>query len=260
MNRVTPKKHLGQHFLRNEGIARKIAGRLTFHKGYSTVIEVGPGTGVLSKYLLEDERIDWWGVDVDKESIEYLRLHYPLHNQKILEQDFLKMKLDSLFAGQNIGVIGNFPYNISSQILFKVLEHRNMVTEMVGMFQKEVALRVAAGPGGKVNGILSILCQAWYDVEYLFQVDESEFIPPPKVKSAVLRLKRNDVKELPCNEKLFFSVVKTAFNQRRKTLRNSLRSFSIQWENPGLNMLAGKRAEQLTVADFINITITVNQL
>lgn len=260
MNKVTPKKHLGQHFLRNESIAKRIAESITLHKGYSTLIEVGPGTGVLSKYLFENEKIDWWGIDVDTESVEYLREKYPHMKARILEHDFLELDLPRHFPYHNIGIIGNFPYNISSQILFKLLENREMVAELVGMFQKEVAMRVVAGPGGKVNGILSILCQAFYTVEYLFQVDESEFIPPPKVKSAVIRLKRNPVRELPCNEKWFFTVVKTAFNQRRKTLRNSLKPLGITWENDTIAHLSGKRAEELTVNDFVNITLSVNQL
>jgi 16S rRNA (adenine1518-N6/adenine1519-N6)-dimethyltransferase len=190
LNKVRPKKHLGQHFLRDEAIARRIVDSLSKHGQYTNVLEIGPGTGVLSKYLLQDTSIDWWGMDVDTESVEFLKLHFADYSHRIIEQDCLKVDLAEMFNNEKLAIIGNFPYNISSQILFKILEYRDIVTEMVGMFQKEVAMRIVAGPGGKVNGILSILCQAYYDVEYLFQVDENVFDPPPKVKSAVLRFKK----------------------------------------------------------------------
>lgn len=253
MNKVKPKKHLGQHFLRDESIAKRIVGSLTGHLGYKEVLEVGPGTGVLSKYLMEDENISWWGLDIDNESTEYLKSLYPSFSDRILEKDILRIDLDEMFNGEKVAIIGNFPYNISSQILFKILEHRNTVVEMVGMFQKEVAMRVVATPGGKVGGILSILCQAFFDVEYLFMVDEHVFNPPPKVKSAVIRFKRNQVEQLPCDEKTFFMVVKVAFNQRRKTLRNALKSLQIDWSQPLVEPLGGKRAEELAVGDFVSI-------
>ena len=252
MNYVRPKKHLGQHFLRDESIAHRIADSLTGHGDYKTVLEIGPGTGVLSKYLFKNENYKWWGMDIDTESIDFLKNNFPAYSSQIMEDDFLKVDLAELFDDQKIAVIGNFPYNISSQILFKILENRQQVTEMVGMFQKEVAQRVVAGPGGKVSGILSVLCQAFYDVEYLFQVSESVFNPPPKVKSAVIRFKRNNTEHLGCNEKAFFMVVKMAFNQRRKTLRNALKQLQLDWEKiPG--ELSGKRAEAIGVNEFVNI-------
>lgn len=232
--------------MRDESIAQRISDSLTGHGHYKTVLEIGPGTGVLSKYLMENDNFQWWGMDIDVESIDFLKKSFTEFDSQILENDFLKIDMEELFGDQKIAVIGNFPYNISSQILFKILENRQQVTEMVGMFQKEVARRVVAGPGGKVNGILSVLCQAFYDVEYLFQVNENVFSPPPKVKSAVIRFKRNNNERLECDEKAFFRVVKMAFNQRRKTLRNALKQLQIDWENvPG--DLAGKRAEELGV-------------
>jgi 16S rRNA (adenine1518-N6/adenine1519-N6)-dimethyltransferase len=250
---VKPKKQLGQHFLRNEAIAKQIAGSLTGHGGYNKIIEIGPGTGVLSKYLIQEPAWQWWGIDVDKEAVDFMKRNYPSHANFMLETDFLKFDLNQVSEGNNIAIIGNFPYNISSQILFKILENRGQVTEMVGMFQKEVAKRVVSGPNGKVSGILSIFCQAYYDVEYLFQVDETDFFPPPKVKSAVIRFKRNSVSKLDCDEKLFFSLVKIAFNQRRKTLRNALKSLNIKWEQEQISEFSGKRAEQLYVADFVKL-------
>ena len=252
MDYVRPKKHLGQHFLRDESIAHRIADSLTGHGDYKTVLEIGPGTGVLSKYLLKNENYKWWGMEIDTESIDFLKKNFPAYDSQILENDFLKVDLAELFEDQKIAVIGNFPYNISSQILFKILDNRHQVTEMVGMFQKEVAQRVVAGPGGKVSGILSVLSQAFYDIEYLFQVSESVFNPPPKVKSAVIRFKRNNTEHLGCNEKAFFMVVKMAFNQRRKTLRNALKQLHLDWEKiPG--DLAGKRAEAIGVNAFVDI-------
>jgi 16S rRNA (adenine1518-N6/adenine1519-N6)-dimethyltransferase len=254
---VKPKKQLGQHFLRNEVIAKRITDSLTGHGNYKTILEIGPGTGVLSKYLLENPSVRWLGIDVDKESIEYLKQQFSSFKESILEADILKINIHDIVGNENIAIIGNFPYNISSQILFKILENRNQVKEMVGMFQKEVAQRVVSGPNRKVNGILSILCQAYYDVEYLFQVDENNFYPAPKVKSAVIRFKRNDSESLDCDEKLFFSVVKIAFNQRRKTLRNALKPLQLDWSNDLISDYQGKRAEQLFVKDFISITNAV---
>lgn len=258
MQYVKPKKNLGQHFLRDEGIAQKIAESLTGHGQYQYLLEIGPGTGVLSKYLFEQSNPQWWGMDVDEESIAYLHQHYPQIKDRALLQDFLHCDLNAFYKQEPFAVIGNFPYNISTQILFKILEHRNQIPEMVGMFQKEVAQRVVAGPGGKVNGILSILCQAFYDIEYLFQVGEHVFNPPPKVKSAVIRFRRNQVAQLACNEKLFFTVVKTAYNQRRKTLRNALKSMPVQWDQLPEH-LGGQRAEQLSVGEFIAITQAVDK-
>lgn len=259
MNTVKPKKHLGQHFLRDENIAGRIVDSLQGHGGYDEILEIGPGTGVLSQFLISQSRFTWWGMEVDTDSVAYLHQHFPDVANHILEQDFLKTNILELFQGRKIGIIGNFPYNISSQILFKILEYRNLIPEMVGMFQKEVAMRVVSGPGGKVNGILSILCQAFYDVEYLFQVDEHVFNPPPKVKSAVIRFKRNQTEQLGCDEKKFFVVVKTAFNQRRKTLRNSLKSMQIDWSEPDVEMLSGQRAEQLGVAEYVSLTLALKQ-
>jgi 16S rRNA (adenine1518-N6/adenine1519-N6)-dimethyltransferase len=257
--KVKPKKHLGQHFLRDESIAKRIVDSLTGFGNYKSVVEVGPGTGVLSKYLMQLKDFNWIGMDVDTESIAYLRKHYPAFEANILEKDILKTDLAAFGNGEKIAIIGNFPYNISSQILFKILEHRNDVAEMVGMFQKEVALRVVAKPGGRTGGILSILCQAFYDVELLFSVSETVFDPPPKVKSAVIRFRRNQIEELPCNERLFFVTVKTAFNQRRKTLRNALKVMQVDWAHESVTPLADKRAEQLSVDEFIRITHAVKQ-
>jgi 16S rRNA (adenine1518-N6/adenine1519-N6)-dimethyltransferase len=248
---VRPKKHLGQHFLNDDNIARKIVGSLQSPVGQ--VLEVGPGMGVLTKHLLEIKDKSCYFIDTDPESIDYLNNKFPGYTDRFIQADFLKYNLNQIFK-DNFAVIGNFPYNISSQILFKVLEHRQQVSEVVGMIQKEVAERLAAGPGSKTYGILSVLLQAFYSIEYLFTVNESVFIPPPKVKSAVIRLSRNQVEKLDCDEGLFFRVVKTAFNQRRKTLRNSLKGFYIDYERYSLTDLAGKRAEQLSVEDFVRLT------
>ena len=248
---VQPKKHLGQHFLKDDNIARKIVGSL--QSSVFPVLEVGPGMGVLTRHLLELTDRSCFFIDTDKESIEYLTAAFPGHSDKFIQADFLKFNLNELFPGK-FAIIGNFPYNISSQILFKVLDHRQQVTQVVGMIQKEVAERLAAGPGSKTYGILSVLLQAYYGIEYLFTVNETVFVPPPKVKSAVIRLTRNDRKKLDCDEVLFFKVVKTAFNQRRKTLRNSLKTFYIDYERGEILHLAGKRAEELSVEDFVRLT------
>jgi 16S rRNA (adenine1518-N6/adenine1519-N6)-dimethyltransferase len=246
---VKPKKHLGQHFLKNASIAEQIAHSLTGHGHYAALIEIGPGTGALTQHLLKLPYTTWVS-EIDIESIAYLHQHYPELRPRILGEDFLAMNLQNKFE-EKIAVIGNFPYNISSQILFHVLDHKDQVTELVGMFQKEVAMRVSNPPGGKEYGILSVLIQAWYDVEYLFTVNEEEFIPPPKVKSGVIRIKRNTIDDLGCDEVMFKRVVKTAFNQRRKTLRNSLKSLLPQgFENEMLQL----RPERLTVAQFIQLT------
>jgi len=250
--KVRAKKHLGQHFLKDETIASGIAGSLSPES--VNVLEVGPGTGVLTKYLLQRNNEKLVAVEVDRESCAYLHEHYPQLGTNLIEADFLKMDLRSLFT-RPFAIIGNFPYNISSQIFFKVLENRDLVTEVVGMIQREVAVRIAASPGKKDFGILSVLLQAWYDIEYLFTVDEHVFSPPPRVKSAVIRLTRNTVTKLGCDEKLFLQVVKTAFNQRRKTLHNALKPLADYNGD-----FAGKRAEQLSVAQFITLTLEINKL
>lgn len=248
---VRPKKHLGQHFLKDDNIARKIVDSLPLTDG--PILEIGPGMGVLTKFLLQLENKELFFMDTDAESIEYLKDSFRGHAEKFIHADFLKYNLHSLFP-EKFNIIGNFPYNISSQILFKVLEHRQQVGAVIGMIQKEVAERLAAGPGSKTYGILSVLLQAYYRIEYLFTVNETVFIPPPRVKSAVIRLTRNETEKLDCDEVLFFKVVKTAFNQRRKTLRNSLKSFYIDYERWELTHLAGKRAEQLSVEEFVKLT------
>ncbi|MCQ2274160.1 MAG: 16S rRNA (adenine(1518)-N(6)/adenine(1519)-N(6))-dimethyltransferase RsmA [Bacteroidales bacterium] len=245
---VRAKKFLGQHFLKDENIARQIAESLTGRTSH--VLEIGPGMGVLTKYLHANELLDFHAIEIDSESVVYLHDHYPkLH---VIEGDFLALNLSELFT-QPFAVIGNFPYNISSQILFKVFDNRNQIPEVVGMFQKEVAERVAAKPGSKTYGILSVLLSAFYDIEYLFTVHEHVFNPPPKVKSAVIRLRRNDVDRLECDEALFTKVVKIGFNQRRKTLRNALKQLGMNMDEVPADLLA-KRAEQLSVADFVTIT------
>jgi 16S rRNA (adenine1518-N6/adenine1519-N6)-dimethyltransferase len=249
---VKPKKHYGQHFLKDENIARKISESLTLHHNYKKVLEIGPGTGVLTKFLFISPDFDTTLIEVDTEAYHYLIEKYPEKKDSIIFGDFLRFDLSAIFS-EPFAVIGNFPYNISSQILFAVLENRNLIPEVVGMFQKEVALRIASGPNSKVYGILSVLLQAYYDIEYLFTVDENVFYPPPKVKSAVIRLKRNNVISLSCDEKRFVQVVKQAFNQRRKTLRNALRGLNMNNQLLTSDIL-NKRAEQLIVADFIDIT------
>ena len=245
---VRAKKALGQHFLKDENIARQIADSLTGLTPH--VLEIGLGMGVLTTYLYNREGIDFHAIEIDSESVCYLHDHYPqLH---VIEGDFLALDPATLFS-QPFAVIGNFPYNISSQILFKVFDNRNRVPEVVGMFQKEVAERVAAKPGSKTYGILSVLLSAFYDIEYLFTVHENVFNPPPKVKSAVIRLRRNGVTSLECDEELFVKVVKIGFNQRRKTLRNALRQLDLPLDAVPEQYLS-LRAEQLSVSDFITLT------
>ncbi len=251
MNEVKAKKFLGQHFLTDESIARRIVESLTGRSNH--VIEIGPGMGVLTKYLIENKELDFHVVEIDRESVAWLHEHYPTLD--VIEGDFLKLDLNALFH-DSFAVIGNFPYNISSQILFRVFECRKQAIEVVGMFQKEVAERVAAGPGSKTYGILSVLLSAFYNIEYLFTVHEHVFNPPPKVKSAVIRLVRNDVTTLECDENLFVKVVKAGFNQRRKTLRNALRSAGLNVDAVSEAVL-GKRAEQLSTAEFIELTKTI---
>jgi 16S rRNA (adenine1518-N6/adenine1519-N6)-dimethyltransferase len=247
---VRAKKHLGQHFLKDETVTQNLTKALTFHQGYSSVIEVGPGMGVLTKYLMQEPKItDLRVVELDWDSVAYLKQNYP--DLKIIEADFLRLDLAELFKDK-FAVVGNFPYNISSQILFKALDYRNQVPEIIGMFQKEMAERVAAPPGSKTYGIISVLMQAFYDIEYLFTVEPHVFNPPPKVRSGVIRLKRNNRDTLPCDEALFIRIVKTAFNQRRKTLSNALKSLELK-NIP--EEFKGERAEQLSVEDFIRIAV-----
>ncbi|MET3045772.1 16S rRNA (adenine(1518)-N(6)/adenine(1519)-N(6))-dimethyltransferase RsmA [Flavobacterium covae] len=251
MDKVRAKKHLGQHFLNDENIAGKIADALTL-QGYDKVLEIGPGMGVLTKYLLE-KSIDTYVIEIDTESVEYLKTHYLKLSNKILSEDFLRFDLTKVFGNKPFAVIGNFPYNISSQIVFKVLEMRDQIPEFAGMFQKEVAERICEKKGSKTYGILSVLTQAFYETEYLFTVSEFVFTPPPKVKSGVMRMRRKENAQLPCNEKLFFNVVKTAFNQRRKTLRNSLKSFNLS-DNLREDSIFDLRPEQISVEQFIELT------
>ena len=248
---VRAKKHLGQHFLRDENIAKKIADSLSL-KDYKKVLEIGPGMGVLTKYLLEKD-ITTYVIEIDSESVEYLQANYLNLAPRIIEKNFLKYDLNEVFNQEPFAIIGNFPYNISSQIVFKTLEMRHQIPEFSGMFQKEVAQRICEKEGSKAYGILSVLTQAFYDAEYLFTVPPSVFNPPPKVDSGVLRLTRKEHFDLPCDEKLFFRVVKTAFQQRRKTLRNSLKTFNLS-NNLKANVIFGKRPEQLSVDSFIELT------
>ena len=251
MRLVKPKKALGQHFLKDLRIARRIADTLEDYKALP-VLEIGPGMGVLTRFLLEAGH-DLTVVELDGESVDFLRRHFPELEGRILAEDFLRLDLGRIFPGE-FCVIGNSPYNISSQIFFKVLDYKDRVPCCSGMLQKEVAERLAAGPGSKTYGILSVLLQAWYDIEYLFTVGEEVFDPPPKVKSAVLRMTRNDRRELGCDERLFKTVVKTSFNQRRKTLRNSMRPLlGKDFPDYGLPVF-DKRPEQLSVEQFVELT------
>ena len=254
MSEVRAKKALGQHFLTDLNIARKIASSLSGGSAENPdkVLEVGCGMGVLTQYLLEREDIATYGAEIDSESVEYLHAHYPAFAERLTEGDFLKMDLREQY-GDRLKIIGNFPYNISSQIFFKVLENRDIVPECVGMIQREVAVRLAEPPGSKEYGILSVLLQAWYDIEYLFTVGEKVFNPPPKVKSAVIRLVRNSVTKLDCDEQLFIKVVKASFGQRRKMLRNSLKAAFGNFEGREHRFFT-MRAEQLSVADFVELT------
>ena len=248
MRKVKAKKHLGQHFLKDLSIAEDIVNQLTIKK--NTILEIGPGMGILTQFLIT-ENIDLHVIEIDKESVFYLRLHYP--ELKIIEGDFLKLNLNTF--ENNISIIGNFPYNISSQILFKAFDNRDKVTEVVGMFQKEVAERIVSVKGKK-KGILSVLLQAFYDIEYCFTVNEHLFDPAPKVKSGVIKMKRNNRKKLECDEKIFIKIVKAGYNQRRKTLRNALKSFTLNL-NDEIEILLQKRAEQLNVEEFIFLTKNV---
>lgn len=252
MGLVKPKKFLGQHFLKDLSIAKDIADTVDECPGLP-ILEVGPGMGVLTQFLMEKGR-EVKVVELDFESVAYLRENFPALEGNIIEDDFLKLKLEKLFDGRPFVLTGNYPYNISSQIFFKMLDYKDLIPCCTGMIQKEVAERIATGPGSKTYGILSILIQAWYKVEYLFTVHEHVFNPPPKVKSAVIRMTRNETKELGCNERLFKLIVKTTFNQRRKTLRNSISSI-LEKGNPLSNdPVFNKRPEQLSVQEFIELT------
>ena len=251
INNVKPKKSLGQHFLRDMDIARSIADTISGYKDIP-VLEIGPGMGVLTQFLIEAGH-DLTVVELDRESVTYLEEHFPQLKGRIIGEDFLKLKLDQLFPGQ-FCVIGNYPYNISSQIFFKVIDYRDHIPCCSGMIQKEVAERMAASPGNKTYGILSVLMQAWYDIEYLFTVPEHVFNPPPKVKSAIIKMTRNTTQKLDCDETLFKRVVKTSFNQRRKTLRNSLKSLVGKESEIFGDEIFNKRPEQLSVAQFVELT------
>ncbi|WP_295799633.1 16S rRNA (adenine(1518)-N(6)/adenine(1519)-N(6))-dimethyltransferase RsmA [Mucilaginibacter sp.] len=259
MTLVRAKKHLGQHFLTDKNIAAKIVDSLRPENGYRQVLEVGPGMGILSDFLLQKPELEVSLIDIDTESYEYLQKKYPVLGKRLINADFLEMDFAAYFNGP-LGIIGNFPYNISSQILFKVLDNRQQVVEVVGMFQKEVAERCNAKPGSKEYGILSVFLQAYYKVEYLFTVKAGVFNPPPKVLSAVIRLTRNKTEQLGCDEKLFWQVVKAGFNQRRKTLRNALSSL-INKEKMTAEPMLDLRAERLSVNDFVKLTnqITANR-
>ena len=252
MQQVKAKKNLGQHFLTDLSVAQRIADTLLDYRE-TPVLEIGPGMGVLTQYLIADGH-DLKVVELDTESVEDLNEHYPELDGRIISADFLKLNLTEIFGDREFCVIGNYPYNISSQILFKILDYKDQVPCCSGMFQREVAQRVAALPGSKTYGILSVLLQAWYDIEYLFTVPEHVFNPPPKVKSGVIKLTRNSVTDLGCDEKLFKTVVKTSFGQRRKTLRNSLRSMVQNDAEILQNPIFAMRPEQLSVAQFIELT------
>lgn len=257
MKSVKPKKFLGQHFLKDLQVAQDIANTVDACPELP-ILEVGPGMGVLTQFLMTKER-PLKVVELDFESVAYLRENFPALGNNIIELDFLKMDLAQLFEGKPFVLTGNYPYNISSQIFFKMLDYKDLIPCCTGMIQKEVAERMAAGPGSKTYGILSVLIQAWYRVEYLFTVHEHVFNPPPKVKSAVIRMTRNETQELGCNEKLFKQIVKTTFNQRRKTLRNSI-SPILDKTNPLMaDPIFNKRPEQLSVQEFIDLTNRVEQ-
>ena len=277
---VRAKKSLGQHFLTDLSVARQIAGALIVpdktavigsqaDPGRADVLEVGPGMGVLTRYLLQRQDVNLKMVEIDRESVNYLLVNFPQVNGSLIEADFLKLRLENFFSG-DFCVIGNFPYNISSQIFFKILEYKDSVPQVVCMIQKEVAERIAEKPGTKAYGILSVLLQAWYDIEYLFTVGEGAFNPPPKVKSAVIRLTRNSRTSLGCDESLFKTVVKTSFNQRRKTLRNSLKPLIMDkaakegWTGEQTETFVSDpvfclRPESLGVEDFIALTLKFSQ-
>lgn len=256
--KVRAKKHLGQHFLIDKNICQKISDQYKSYQDCHRVLEIGPGTGALTEFLMKREELDVYVMEIDRDSIAYLKIHYPNLENKIIEADFLKVDLKKYFGDEPFGVVGNFPYNISSQILFKCLDYRNQIPEIMGMFQKEVAERIAEKPGSKKYGIMSVLFQAFYDIEYCFTVDEHVFNPPPKVKSGVIRCTRNQRGSLPCDEKMFIRIVKMSFNQRRKTIRNSIKQLisGTDFDHPFLTL----RPERLSVEDFIELTKAIEQL
>ena len=255
---VRAKKHLGQHFLTDKNICQKIAAQHKGHQDCTKVLEIGPGMGAITEYLLQQENQDLYVMEIDRDSIAYLNQHFPKLEGKIIEADFLKMDLKKIMGEDKFAVVGNFPYNISSQILFKCLDYRDQIPEIMGMFQKEVAMRVAEKPGTKTYGIMSVLLQAFYDIEYCFTVDEHVFNPPPKVKSGVIRCTRNERGSLPCDEKLFIRIVKMSFNQRRKTIRNSIKQLisGKEFDHPFLTL----RPERLSVEDFVELTQDVQEI
>ncbi len=255
---VRAKKHLGQHFLTDKNICQKIAAQHKGHQDCTKVLEIGPGMGAITEYLLKQENQDLYVMEIDRDSIAYLHQHFPQLEGKIIEADFLKMDLKKIMGDDKFAVVGNFPYNISSQILFKCLDYRDQIPEIMGMFQKEVAMRVAEKPGSKTYGIMSVLLQAFYDIEYCFTVDEHVFNPPPKVKSGVIRCTRNERGSLQCDEKLFIRIVKMSFNQRRKTIRNSIKQLinGKEFDHPFLTL----RPERLSVEDFVELTKAVQEI
>ena len=254
---VKAKKALGQHFLKDEGVAKGIVDALRIEdeaKSSNNVLEIGPGTGVLTKYLIEDERIKLELAEIDTESIDYLKATYPYSLSSLVQRDFLLMNLHEVFVGKQFSIIGNFPYNISSQIFFKILEDPNLVPQVVCMLQKEVAERLVSPPGNKSYGILSVLLQAWYNMEYLFTVPEHLFLPPPKVKSGVIRLTRNGKTDLGCDPVLFKQIIKSCFNQRRKTIRNSIKPIAAKLGKEVKDPILDRRPEQLSVEEFVYLT------
>jgi 16S rRNA (adenine1518-N6/adenine1519-N6)-dimethyltransferase len=256
-NKVRPKKSLGQHFLHDLNIAERIVESLKHATTPQHVLEIGPGMGVLTQFLVKRQLTDLKVIEIDRDSVAYLKKHYPALQERIIEGDFLAIGMPEIFPDK-FSIIGNFPYNISSQIFFKVLECHDRIEQVVCMLQKEVAERIAAPPGSKTYGILSVLLQAYYDIQYLFKVPPGVFTPPPKVMSAVIRLERNWVVKLPCDEILFVQVVKQAFNTRRKTLRNALKNLNLAAEIVALPLL-DKRAEQLSVGEFQNLTLLIEK-
>lgn len=249
--KVKPKKHLGQHFLTDKQIAADIVGLLSGHERYNKVLEIGPGMGVLTDFLIQNSHYETHLIDIDTESVAYLKKNYPALQTRIISGDFLKLNLETLFV-EPFAIIGNFPYNISSQILFHILAYKDKVPEVVCMLQKEVAERIASPPGNRDYGILSVLLQAYYTISYEFTVPEHVFDPPPKVKSGVIRLQRNEVKKLDCDEKIFKTLIKQGFNNRRKTLRNALKPLALP-DAVRQHPFMDKRAEQLGVADFVTL-------
>jgi 16S rRNA (adenine1518-N6/adenine1519-N6)-dimethyltransferase len=255
---VRAKKHLGQHFLTDKNICQKIAAQYIGHMGCTRVLEIGPGMGALTTFLLERKELEVHVMEIDKESVAYLQQHFPALKETLHEADFLRVDLRKIMGDQPFAVVGNFPYNISSQILFKCLDYRDQIPEIMGMFQKEVAERVAEKPGSKTYGIMSVLLQAFYDITYCFTVDEHVFNPPPKVKSGVIRCVRNQREVFPCDEKKFIQIVKMSFNQRRKTIRNSLKQLigNYSFDHPYLSL----RPEVLSVEQFIELTQAIEKL